>query len=109
MPKYSNASSCSGERRTIRAKADQGVLAHRARLRRFGDVTATSHARLAQPLNADHGGPVRAIVPQLYAWKSAKWLKGIELVEQDQPGYWERAGYHNHGDPWSEERFWPNR
>ena len=51
-------------------------------------------------LSADHGGPVRAIVPLLYAWKSAKWLKGIELVAEDQPGLWERVGYHNHGDPW---------
>lgn len=57
------------------------------------------------PLSADHGGPVRAIVPRLYAWKSAKWLKGIELSETDRPGYWERAGYHSHGDPWIEERF----
>ncbi len=56
-------------------------------------------------LSADHGGPVRAIVPQLYAWKSAKWLKAIEVAAEDQPGYWERGGYHNHGDPWTEERF----
>ncbi len=53
-----------------------------------------------QPLNDDHGGPVRAIIPRLYAWKSAKWLKAIELVEHDQPGLWERMGYHDHGDPW---------
>ncbi|QDU37321.1 Sulfoxide reductase catalytic subunit YedY precursor [Maioricimonas rarisocia] len=58
-----------------------------------------------QPLDADHGGPVRLVVPQLYAWKSAKWLKKIELVDQDQPGYWEQLGYHDHGDPWTEERF----
>ena len=58
-----------------------------------------------RPLAEDHGGPCRLIVPQLYAWKSAKWLKGIELVEHDQPGYWEQGGYHNHGDPWTEERF----
>jgi DMSO/TMAO reductase YedYZ molybdopterin-dependent catalytic subunit len=58
-----------------------------------------------QPINERHGGPVRAIVPQLYAWKSAKWLWGIELSEVDKPGYWERAGYHSHGDPWKEERF----
>jgi DMSO/TMAO reductase YedYZ molybdopterin-dependent catalytic subunit len=57
------------------------------------------------PLSSDHGGPVRAIVPQLYAWKSAKWIRGIELAAQDRPGYWERGGYHNHGDPWTEERF----
>lgn len=58
-----------------------------------------------EPISADHGGPVRAMVPQLYAWKSAKWLKGIELIAADQPGYWERGGYHMHGDPWTEERF----
>lgn len=62
------------------------------------------------PINADHGGPVRAIVPRLYAWKSAKWLKSIELTADNRPGYWEREGYHDHGDPWTEERFganWP--
>lgn len=53
-----------------------------------------------QPLTADHGGPVRAIVPLLYAWKSAKWLKGIEFSADDKLGYWERGGYHTHGDPW---------
>ena len=57
------------------------------------------------PIRDDHGGPVRAIVPRLYAWKSAKWLKGIELVPHDRPGYWERGGYHLRGDPWHEERF----
>lgn len=56
-------------------------------------------------LDPDHGGPVRLVVPQLYAWKSAKWVRRLELTEHDQPGYWERAGYHNHGDPWREERF----
>lgn len=58
-----------------------------------------------QPLDADHGGPVRLIVPKLYAWKSAKWLKALEFSAENQPGYWERGGYHNHGDPWREERF----
>ena len=56
-------------------------------------------------LTADHGAPLRAMLPKLYAWKSAKWLKAVELTKDDQPGYWERAGYHNHGDPWKEERF----
>ena len=57
------------------------------------------------PIDADHGGPIRGMVPKLYAWKSAKWIKGIELAATDKPGYWERGGYHNHGDPWTEERF----
>jgi DMSO/TMAO reductase YedYZ molybdopterin-dependent catalytic subunit len=58
-----------------------------------------------EPISADHGGPVRAMVPRLYAWKSAKWLRGIELSATDQPGYWERGGYHLRGDPWAEQRF----
>lgn len=58
-----------------------------------------------EPLTADHGGPARLIVPLLYAWKSAKWLGGLEFVAEDKAGFWERNGYHMHGDPWKEERF----
>jgi len=58
-----------------------------------------------QSLSADHGGPVRAIVPQLYFWKGAKWISGIELTADDRAGFWEVNGYHMHGDPWKEERF----
>lgn len=58
-----------------------------------------------QPISLEHGGPVRGLVPQLYAWKSAKWISGLELVEHDRPGYWEEGGYHMHGNPWTEERF----
>jgi DMSO/TMAO reductase YedYZ molybdopterin-dependent catalytic subunit len=65
-------------------------------------VLADSHDGV--PLSAEHGGPLRAVIPRLYAWKSAKWLRGIELREEDEPGYWERAGYHDRGDPWTEER-----
>jgi DMSO/TMAO reductase YedYZ molybdopterin-dependent catalytic subunit len=59
-------------------------------------------------LDPDHGGPVRLVVPQLYAWKSAKWVRRVELVPEDQPGYWERAGYHNHGDPWVANAQYPD-
>jgi DMSO/TMAO reductase YedYZ molybdopterin-dependent catalytic subunit len=58
-----------------------------------------------EPLTAEHGGPARLIIPQLYAWKSAKWIAGLELVDRDKAGFWERNGYHMHGDPWKEERF----
>jgi DMSO/TMAO reductase YedYZ molybdopterin-dependent catalytic subunit len=58
-----------------------------------------------EPLTPDHGGPLRLIVPKLYAWKSAKWLKALEFSATDKPGYWEENGYHNYGDPWREERF----
>jgi len=58
-----------------------------------------------KPLTIDHGGPVRAIVPQLYFWKSAKWLKRIEFIAADRRGFWEERGYHNFGDPWREQRY----
>jgi DMSO/TMAO reductase YedYZ molybdopterin-dependent catalytic subunit len=58
-----------------------------------------------EPLSIEHGGPARLIVPQLYAWKSAKWVAGIEFRETDQAGFWEENGYHKRGDPWKEERF----
>jgi DMSO/TMAO reductase YedYZ molybdopterin-dependent catalytic subunit len=58
-----------------------------------------------EPLTAEHGGPVRLVVPSRYFWKSAKWLNGLELVAADQPGFWERLGYHNDADPFREERY----
>ena len=59
-----------------------------------------------EALTAEHGQPARLVVPRLYAWKSAKWLRGIEFSASDKPGFWERNGYHNTGDPWKEERYW---
>lgn len=66
-------------------------------------LVATHHD--GEELSVDHGGPARLIVPRLYAWKSVKWISGIELVEADRPGFWERNGYHMRGDPWREERY----
>ena len=57
------------------------------------------------PLPADHGGPARLLVPHLYFWKSAKWVSGIRLLDHDEPGFWERNGYHDRGDPWAEQRY----
>ena len=57
------------------------------------------------PLAPEHGGPARLVVPQLYFWKSAKWVRGLTLLEKDAPGFWETLGYNNHGDPWKEERY----
>jgi DMSO/TMAO reductase YedYZ molybdopterin-dependent catalytic subunit len=57
------------------------------------------------PLTPEHGGPARLVVPHLYFWKSAKWVRGLRIVERDQPGFWESFGYHNRGDPWLEERY----
>lgn len=69
-----------------------------------GDALVATHHD-GEPLTLEHGWPARLVVPQLYAWKSAKWLHSIELLAQDRAGFWERNGYHMHGDPWKEERF----
>ncbi len=58
-----------------------------------------------KPLDREHGGPLRMLVPKLYFWKSTKWLSGLEFIAEDKPGFWEQHGYHMHGDPWTEERF----
>jgi DMSO/TMAO reductase YedYZ molybdopterin-dependent catalytic subunit len=58
-----------------------------------------------QPLAPEHGGPARLVVPHLYFWKSAKWVRGLRFMDQDEPGFWESLGYHMHGDPWKEERY----
>jgi DMSO/TMAO reductase YedYZ molybdopterin-dependent catalytic subunit len=58
-----------------------------------------------EPLPVEHGGPARLLVPHLYFWKSAKWVAGLQVLDHDEPGFWERYGYHNHGDPWKEERY----
>jgi DMSO/TMAO reductase YedYZ molybdopterin-dependent catalytic subunit len=60
-----------------------------------------------EPLLREHGSPVRFVVPRLYFWKSAKWVTGVEFTAEDHPGFWERDGYNNHGDPWKEERYQP--
>ena len=59
-----------------------------------------------EPLEAEHGGPARLIVPHLYFWKSAKWVRSLVMMADDEPGFWEQSGYHIHGDPWKEERYW---
>jgi DMSO/TMAO reductase YedYZ molybdopterin-dependent catalytic subunit len=59
-----------------------------------------------QPLAPVHGGPARLLVPHLYLWKSAKWVQALTLTRDDEPGFWETAGYHNYGDPWQEQRYW---
>ncbi|MDH5683122.1 MAG: molybdopterin-dependent oxidoreductase, partial [candidate division WOR-3 bacterium] len=58
-----------------------------------------------EPVTLEHGYPVRLIVPRLYLYKSAKWVNGVEVMAKDKPGFWESRGYHNHGDPWQEERY----
>lgn len=58
-----------------------------------------------KPLSTEHGGPVRMLVPHLYFWKSTKWVAGLRLLDHDEPGFWERNGYHDRGEPWAEQRY----
>ncbi len=69
------------------------------------DDVLIAHTWQNAPLAREHGGPARLVVPHLYFWKSAKWLRHITFMEKDQPGYWEARGYHMRGDPWTEERY----
>jgi DMSO/TMAO reductase YedYZ molybdopterin-dependent catalytic subunit len=75
----------------------------------IGDVTGgqawVAFGYDGKPLEAEHGGPARLLVPHLYFWKSAKWVRGLELLDQDEPGFWETYGYHMYGDPWREQRY----
>lgn len=71
------------------------------------DDVLIAHRADGAPLEPDHGGPARLLVPHLYLWKSAKWVRGIELLDEDRPGFWERNGYHHRGDPFAEERHGP--
>ncbi len=64
-----------------------------------------THTLFGEPLPAEHGGPLRLVVPHLYAWKSAKWLNGLEFLDHEALGFWERNGYHKRGEPWAEERY----
>ena len=77
----------------------------------FAEDALFAFSNNGQPLEPDHGYPVRLVVPRLYAWKSAKWVRGVEFMEADRPGFWEswdHGGYHMRGDPWAEQRFRPD-
>src|ERR687894_2203007 len=65
-----------------------------------------SYSYDGEPLAPEHGGPARLLVPHLYFWKSAKWVRGLRLINQNEPGFWESLGYHDYGDPWREQRYW---
>jgi DMSO/TMAO reductase YedYZ molybdopterin-dependent catalytic subunit len=91
--------------RYVVAHAEQGFTAN-VPLRALEDENALiAYEADGEPLTPDHGWPLRLVIPSKYFWKSAKWLRGIELVERDQPGFWERYGYHNDADYWKEERY----
>jgi DMSO/TMAO reductase YedYZ molybdopterin-dependent catalytic subunit len=91
--------------RYVVAHAEQGFTAN-VPLRALEDESALiAYEADGEPLTPDHGWPLRLVIPTKYFWKSAKWLRGIELTARDQPGFWERYGYHNDADYWKEERY----
>jgi DMSO/TMAO reductase YedYZ molybdopterin-dependent catalytic subunit len=71
----------------------------------LADGCMLAHTLEGEPIPTEHGGPLRSIIPHLYAWKSAKWLSGVEFMDSNAPGFWEKNGYHMRGDPFAEERY----
>ncbi|NVB38730.1 molybdopterin-dependent oxidoreductase [Pseudenhygromyxa sp. WMMC2535] len=86
-------------------EAAHGYTANLPLREALADNVMVAHKLDDKPLAKDHGAPLRAVIPDLYFWKSAKWLTGIRFVSRDAPGFWEVRGYHNHADPWAEERY----
>jgi DMSO/TMAO reductase YedYZ molybdopterin-dependent catalytic subunit len=93
------------EARYLTAYSDGGYTTNLALEDVTGGKAWVAHRYGGQPLDPEHGGPARLLVPHLYFWKSAKWVRGLTLTLDDQPGFWEGYGYHNHGDPWLEQRY----
>lgn len=93
------------EATAVLVHAEQGFTANLLLddFRREENLFAHSHS--GEPLAPEHGYPLRLVVPHLYFWKSVKWVRGLEFLAQDRPGFWERNGYHMRGDPWEEERY----
>ena len=87
------------------AHAEQGFTANVPLSALEDDLALLATEADGEPLDPEHGGPLRLVIPGKYFWKSAKWLRGIELSPIDKPGFWERYGYHNDADPWKEERY----
>jgi DMSO/TMAO reductase YedYZ molybdopterin-dependent catalytic subunit len=91
--------------RYVVAHAEQGFTANVPLEFLEDDLALLAQEANGEPLEPDHGWPLRLVIPGKYFWKSAKWLRGLELRASDQPGFWERYGYHNDADPWKEERY----
>jgi DMSO/TMAO reductase YedYZ molybdopterin-dependent catalytic subunit len=91
--------------RFVVAHAEQGFTANVPLAALEDEHALLAYEADGEPLSPDHGWPLRLVVPSRYFWKSAKWLRGLELLDHDQPGFWERYGYHNEADYWKEERY----
>jgi DMSO/TMAO reductase YedYZ molybdopterin-dependent catalytic subunit len=90
----------------VTAWCDGGYTTNLALRDLTGGQAWIAYAFDGAPLEPEHGGPARLLIPHLYFWKSAKWVRGLTFTSEDEPGFWEAAGYHNRGDPWKEQRYW---
>lgn len=86
--------------------AEQGFTANLPLADFVREENLFAHRFGGEPLEPDHGWPLRLVVPHLYFWKSVKWVRGLTFLDHDTPGFWERNGYHMYGDPWREQRYW---
>lgn len=93
------------EARYVMVHCDGGYSANLPLQALLDDDVLFAYRHDGRDLTPEHGWPLRLVVPKRYAWKSAKWVRGLEFREEDRPGYWEAHGYHNDGDPWKEERY----
>ncbi len=93
------------EAKYVILEAANGFTANVPLKEAFADNALVTYRLNGKPFALDHGAPVRGLIPDLYFWKSSKWITGLKFVTADQPGYWETRGYHNHADPWKEERY----
>jgi DMSO/TMAO reductase YedYZ molybdopterin-dependent catalytic subunit len=100
-----NLAEVKGDAKYVIFEAANGYTANVPLAEATKDTCMVTYRLNGKPLSLDHGAPVRGLVPDLYFWKSAKWITGIKFVREDQPGFWETRGYNNHGDPWKEQRY----
>jgi DMSO/TMAO reductase YedYZ molybdopterin-dependent catalytic subunit len=105
LSKLAELAEMKGEAKYVILEAAHGFTANVPLKEAMADNALITWRLNGKPFALDHGAPVRALIPDLYFWKSSKWLTGVKFVKEDQPGFWEVRGYHNHADPWKEERY----
>ena len=105
ISKLAEIAEIKSEARFVIFEAAHGFTANAPLKEATADNALITYRLNGKPFALQHGAPVRGLVPDLYFWKSAKWITGIRFVKDDKPGYWEVRGYHNHADPWKEERY----
>jgi DMSO/TMAO reductase YedYZ molybdopterin-dependent catalytic subunit len=105
ISKLAEIAEMKGEARYVILEAAHGYTANVPLAQATTDNALITYRMNGKPFSIEHGAPVRALIPDLYFWKSSKWVTGVRFVKDDEPGFWEVRGYNNHADPWKEERY----